>query len=216
MLSISPRSTTSETRKGKGMLLIILLLILIIPIQLYAQENNEINIEKPQANIFKPSVYIGTGLGTNLGGAIGIGCELQVKNMVSVSAAVGSIHTVLEQESEFSKFDFDVGGKLYLMKYVYCGVNYGMIDYYILHIHGRDPITGEYLSVDEQRKIRGISFTIGVRTPEYKKFYLSGYFGTTNKKEANCSDANGLIGEICIPRIGLMLGYNLSHLLYKK
>ncbi|MCK5075213.1 MAG: hypothetical protein KAR38_02505, partial [Calditrichia bacterium] len=75
------------------------------------------------------SVYIGAAIGTNVGGAYGIGAELMFSKHVSGSFAVGSIHPIFKEKVNESKFDFDIGLKLYPIKYFYLGLNYGFIAY---------------------------------------------------------------------------------------
>ena len=64
-----------------------------------------------------PSVYVGAGTGTNLGGNIGVGSEIRYK-MVSVNAAVCPIWKLSKShhpDSE-SPFGWDVGLKVYPVK----------------------------------------------------------------------------------------------------
>ena len=69
-----------------------------------------------QLNIYSqviPSVYTGWGFGTNIGGTIGIGSEIKYKK-VSLNAAVGSwIGEFPEHTGSQSRFDYDLGVKLY-------------------------------------------------------------------------------------------------------
>lgn len=171
-----------------------------------------------QAQNLEPSIYIGMGTGTNIGGAVGIGTEIKLYKYLSVNLAVGSLHTVLDVETKFSKFDYDIGMKVYPVKYVFLGVNYGLIDYiYDVRIYYTSSYLSEILpAIDHQEKVRGFSFTVGLRTPEFKHFYLSGFIGTTNKEEANSTDADGFLDEpVWMPRIGVLFGYNIAHLLSK-
>lgn len=92
-----------------------------------------------QALTIEPTVYVGMGTGTNIGGAVGIGSEVIFYDKLSFNAAVGSLHTEVDIETEFSKFDFDVGIKFYPVKYLYVGVNYGLIAYEIIKCEIYDP-----------------------------------------------------------------------------
>jgi len=75
------------------------------------------------------SIFIGLANGTNVGGTMGVGVEVAITEYLSVSFSIGSIHMSLEEKIDKSKFDFDTGLKLYPIKYLYFGINYGMIDY---------------------------------------------------------------------------------------
>ena len=149
------------------------------------------------------SVYAGWAIGTNVGGAIGIGAEYMILKYLSCSFAIGSIHPVLQKEVKESKFDFDVGLKVYPIKYLFLGLNYGLINYKYSEFRYADGSRNVYY-----KETRGFSFTIGGRTPEYKNLYLSTFIGITSNKEANCSDADGFLGDpVCVPRLGILLGY---------
>ena len=89
----------------------------------------------------KPSVYVGCGNYTNLGGTVGIGTEIQYK-FVSVNAAIGYDHcnqtfshkgyyAGKERVGDNPFIGFDVGVKYYFYKGFFGGVNYG---------HGDHPI----------------------------------------------------------------------------
>ncbi|HQO10309.1 MAG TPA: hypothetical protein PLK90_09680 [Clostridiales bacterium] len=159
---------------------------------------------------FQSSVYLGIANGTNTGGAIGIGTEVKIKNNFSFNIALGSLHTVLEQEVSKSKFDFDLGIKYYPIQYIYFGLNYGFIDYEYIRLIDE---TGFVSNDDETSftKTRGFSFTVGTRTPSFNNFYLSGYVGITSNEEVNRSDADGFLDDkIGMPRMGVMLGYILD------
>ena len=81
-----------------------------------------------QLNIFSqitPSIYAGLGMGTNLGGAVGIGTEIRYK-IVSFNCAIGSwIDEFPSHTGAQSRFDYDLGLKLYSKYDLFLGVNYG-------------------------------------------------------------------------------------------
>lgn len=146
------------------------------------------------------SVYVGTATGTNVGGAVGIGTEIILNKHLSGCFAIGSVHPILKEKVDKSKFDFDIGLKLYPIKYFYLGLNYGFIDGVYSEFGYADGSSNFYY-----KETRGFSFTIGGRTPEYNKFYLSAFLGITSNNNANCYD--GIGGKIYTPRIGIIIGY---------
>jgi len=149
------------------------------------------------------SIFIGLANGTNVGGTMGVGVEVAITEYLSVSFSIGSIHMSLEEKIDKSKFDFDTGLKLYPIKYLYFGINYGMIDYqYSEYVYANGNIEVNF------KKDRGFSFTIGGKTPEYNNFYLSAFIGITNNKNAN-HGLRGLSDDTFTPRIGMLLGYVL-------
>jgi hypothetical protein len=149
------------------------------------------------------SIYIGTATGTNVGGAVGIGVEIMLNKYFSGNLAIGSVHPILKEEVDKSKFDFDIGIKFYPIKYFFIGINYGLIDGIYSETAYSNGTTNTYY-----KETRGFSFSIGGKTPGYKKFYLSGFIGITDSEEAN----HGLriIEDNSItPRLGILLGYCL-------
>jgi len=171
--------------------------LLLIPLTAYAFETKNI----------APSIYFGFGNGTNIGGVIGIGTEVKFLKYFSANIAVGSIHPIFDRDVDKSKFDFDIGVKFYPFNYFFIGVNYGFIEYEYIR---KSDETGLIFDEDTEsyEETRGVSLTLGFRTPSYNNLYLSGYFGTTTDSDANCSDADGFLDEsICMPRMGIMLGY---------
>ncbi len=145
------------------------------------------------------SVYIGVADGTNVGGLFGVGTELFLNEHFSANLAVGSIHTMLEKDVDESKFDFDIGIKYYLLKYFFFGINYGFLDFHYSEI---GSYKGYIISFE---KIRGFSFTMGARTPNYKSFYLSAFVGITGIEEVNYYSI--FEKKSFAPRIGILLGY---------
>jgi hypothetical protein len=150
------------------------------------------------------SVYIGAAFGTNVGGSVGVGVELMLNKYISASFAVGSIHLNLEEDVDQSKFDFDIGMKFYPIRYLYFGINYGLIDYVYSAFGDGNGADDVYY-----KETRGFSFTIGGRTPNYQNFYLSGFIGLTDDDEAN-HGFRVLEDDSLTPRIGLLLGYELN------
>jgi len=149
------------------------------------------------------SVYIGWAMGTNVGGAIGIGAEYMILKDLSCSFAIGSVHPIIKGETDKSKFDFDIGFKFYPIKYLYLGLNYGLIGGEYSEYGYSDGSKSVYY-----KKTRGFSFTIGGRTPEYKKFYISAFLGFTSDKKSNYMGSEDFLGgPTFIPRMGILLGY---------
>lgn len=149
------------------------------------------------------SVYIGVATGTNVGGAYGIGTEIFVNKYTSGSFAIGSVHPILKEDVDKSKFDFDIGLKIYPFKYLYFGINYGLIDYEYSdfgYAYGSSEVY--------YKETRGYSFSVGGRTPSFKNFYLSGFIGITDNEEAN-HGLRIIENNIITPRLGFMLGYCL-------
>ena len=147
-----------------------------------------------------PSIYAGWGLGTNIGGEIGIGSEIKYK-MVSFNAAIGSwlgefpAHTGAQ-----SRFDYDFGFKLYPYLGTYLGVNYGIIDEALYTKSGQDLLHFE--------KTHGFSFILGYRHSIYKNFYGSGFIGLTSNKKANYFTL--FDSKTLFPRLGIMIGYEFK------
>jgi len=149
------------------------------------------------------SFYIGAANGTNVGGAVGVGVELFINRYISGSFAIGSIHPIFKEKVNKSKFDLDIGLKLYLIKYLYFGINYGLIDYEYSdygYADGSNDVS--------YKKTRGFSFTIGGRTPSFKNFYLSGFLGMTDNDKVN-HGLRIISDNTLIPRFGIILGYCL-------
>lgn len=142
-----------------------------------------------------PSVYVGAGSYTNLGGELGVGVELRVGSNAAVSAAVGYLHEDAAEPVQDARRDFDVGVKLYPMgNWLYLGINYGLVDYWI---DGRE-------SPPALNRTRALSFTAGARSRAWRRLYASGFVGTTSNAEANRA-----IGDGFMPRLGVMAGYQL-------
>lgn len=150
-----------------------------------------------------PSVYVGWGNYTNLGGTIGIGTEVRYK-FIAVNAAIGTVYyggsfDGLEIVSGNPWLGFDVGLKGYVYKGLFAGVNYGVL--------------GKYRYMETQDKVRvrnmyGFSFTVGYKWHYYKGIYGMAYAGWTSSKKAN-----NWLGEFggYIPRVGITLGYDFKH-----
>lgn len=151
----------------------------------------------------QPSVYVGVGLGTNLGGIVGIGTEIKY-NLVSVNFAGGSrISEFTPHTGPQSHFDYDFGIKLYCPLGVFAGVNYGLI--------GEEMYSLETQDLPNYVKTRGFSFTIGYRHILYRNLYASTYLGLTSNKNENwlvLFDSKSIV-----PRMGVLIGYDFG---YKK
>jgi hypothetical protein len=150
------------------------------------------------------SIYTGIGIGTNLGGMMGVGGEIQYK-FLSFNAAVGNaLGKPLPQyhTGDKSKFDYDFGGKLYTKFGLFGGVNYGLINAVLHTKSGQDVLHFE--------KTHGFSYTLGYRHTIYKHIYGLTYFGLTSKKEANHMFPSFFDKRGFMPRIGLIIGYEFN------
>ena len=146
-----------------------------------------------------PSVYTGIGMGTNLGGAIGIGSEIRYK-MVSFNFAIGSwIDEFPEHTGAKSRFDYDVGLKLYSKYGLFVGTNYGLIGE-ALYTSGQDIMHFE--------KTHGFSFTLGYRHDIYKNIFGLAYIGLTSSKKENYLTL--FDNRTFFPRVGLIFGYDFK------
>jgi hypothetical protein len=150
-----------------------------------------------------PSVYVGWGNYTNLGGTIGIGTEVRYK-FISANAAIGTAYYLgafdgLEIVSGNPWLGFDFGLKGYVYKGLFAGVNYGVLGKYRL-METQDCV--------RVRDLYGFSFTVG-----YKWHYYKGIFGTAYAGWTSSKDANNFLGDFggYIPRVGLTLGYDFKH-----
>ncbi len=149
---------------------------------------------------FTPSLYAGWGLGTNIGGEMGIGCELRYR-MVSANLAVGSwLGEFPEHTGAQSRFDYDGGIKLYAPIGVFVGLNYGII--------GESLYTKDGQSILHFEKVHGFSYTLGYRHTIYKRIYGLGFFGFTSNKRENYLYLFGK--KDFIPRLGQVVGYELN------
>lgn len=154
-----------------------------------------------QLNTFSqitPSIYTGIGMGTNLGGAVGIGTEIRYK-IVSFNCAIGSwIDEFPSHTGAQSRLDYDLGLKLYSKYGLFLGTNYGIIGEALYTKDGQDIMHFE--------KTHGFSFTLGYRRNVYKNIFGMAYIGlTSNKKENTLAIFDD---KSYIPRIGIILGYD--------
>ena len=156
-----------------------------------------------QTNTFSqiiPSIYTGLGRGTNLGGAVGIGTEYRYK-IVSFNCAIGSwIGEFPSHTGAQSRFDYDLGLKLYSKYGLFLGTNYGIIGEAIYTKEGQDLMHFE--------KTHGFSFTIGYRRNICKNVFGMAYLGLTSNKEENTLTV--FDDKSFIPRLGIILGYDLK------
>lgn len=147
-----------------------------------------------------PSVYTGIGMGTNLGGAIGIGSEIRYK-MVSFNCAIGSwIDEFPEHTGAKSRFDYDIGLKLYSKYGLFVGTNYGLIGEALYTKDGQD--------IEHFEKTHGFSFTLGYRCDIYKNIFGLAYIGLTSNKKENYLTIFG--DKTFLPRLGLIFGYDFK------
>ncbi|MDR0232671.1 MAG: hypothetical protein LBI82_11215 [Dysgonamonadaceae bacterium] len=153
-----------------------------------------------------PSIYAGCGLGTNIGGIVGIGSEVKYK-MISFNVAIGSTLgggglLDIATHSDIGpnlRLDYDFGVKLYSKVGVFLGLNYGLI--------GAEEYTTESgLLLFE--KTHGFSFTLGYRHSIYKNFYGLGFIGLTSNKKENTLNIFG--DKSFFPRLGLIVGYEFK------
>lgn len=145
-----------------------------------------------------PSIYTGIGMGTNLGGAVGIGTEIRYK-IVSFNCAIGSwVDEFPSHTGAQSRFDYDLGLKLYPKYGVFLGTNYGLIGEALYTKHGQDEMHFE--------KTHGFSFTIGYRRNIYKNIFGLTYLGLTSNKKENTYVF--FDDKSFIPRLGIILGYD--------
>lgn len=148
----------------------------------------------------EPSVYAGMGLGTNLGGLVGIGSEIKYK-IVSINAAVGTwTDEFPEHTGAKSRFDYDFGLKLYSDIGLFAGVNYGIIGAALYTREGQDLLHYE--------KTHGFSFTIGYKWNIYKNTFASFYLGLTSNSAEN--HISVFDNSSFLPRIGILLGYEFK------
>ena len=166
----------------------IITLILLIGLQLNALSQ------------IKPSIYTGIGMGTNLGGTVGIGTEIRYK-IVSFNCAIGSwIDELPSHSGAQSRFDYDLGLKLYSKYGLFLGTNYGIIGEALYTKDGQDIMHFE--------KTHGFSFTIGYRRNIFKNVYGLAYIGlTSNKKENTLAVFDD---KSFMPRLGILLGYDFK------
>jgi hypothetical protein len=167
------------------------------------------------AQSVSPSLYTGFGTGTHLGGLVGVGTEVRVGNHVSASVAVGAWPDGFRGEvGGASPVDFDLGVKVYPFEtWVYAGVNYGTIDAQVVE----EPLIAAgprnlttVVSEMRLKKTRGFTFSIGARTPPWRRFYASAFVGVTGNADVN--NLNVFADDPdpdFFPRFGLLLGYEL-------
>jgi len=139
-------------------------------------------LQVPALAQFTPSVYVGSGLFTNLGGVIGIGTEVQYK-IFSANVATGASYFDRDNANYigYSHFlGYDVGMKCYFYKGLFCGVNYGLL----------------------YKTRNGFTFSLGYRQTISKRFYCMTYIGITSDKAGN------RFFNLVVPRCGFIIGYN--------
>ena len=118
----------------------------------------------------RPSLYAGVGNGTNLGGHLGTGLEVPFRLGDGAHLALNVAGGFLPRAQDAydpSRFDFDVGVKLYplVKQQVFVGLNYGL--------YRVDEVLTFY------GKTRTVSLIAGWRVPLRQSFYLNGYIGTS-------------------------------------
>ena len=159
-----------------------------------------------------PSIYAGCGLGTNIGGTVGMGTEVKYK-MISFNVAIGSLLGKgglwdIAPYSEIGsslKLDYDVGVKWYSDFGMFLGVNYGII---ATSTYYKESDTAQ--DFPQIKPQRGFSFTLGYRHSIYKNLYGLGFVGLTSSKEQNYTSLPFRDDKFLFPRIGLILGYEFK------
>lgn len=145
-----------------------------------------------------PSVYLGVGGFTNLGGGIGVGTEVQYK-CFSVNAALGAAYFRGSHEKEYvgdnPYLGYDFGLKCYVYKGLFGGVNYGVLL--------KDHIA-EDQNVTRVENRNGFTFSLGYKLPFGNGFYGMAYVGMTSDKYAN------RFFNSVMPRFGLIVGRSFS------
>jgi hypothetical protein len=157
-----------------------------------------------------PSVYTGIGTGTNLGGMVGIGGEIQYK-FFSLNAAVGiALDEQIPQSHTGDKsiFDYDFGIKLHSKIGIFGGVNYGLIDAVLSTKRGQDVL--------HLKKTHGFSYTVGYKHTIYKHIYGLTYLGLTSNKDANRMFPPFFDKRGFLPRMGLIIGYEFNSMKFGK
>ena len=151
---------------------------------------------------FTPSVYVGAGLFTNLGGPIGLGTEMRYGN---VSASLAGSYVPYDFSPPFRYvgdnpyFGYDVGVKYYAYKGLFAGVNYGLVG---KQFHGVKIDDEQVLEVKD---VYAFTFSAGYKIPFGKGFYGTPYIGTTTNWAAN-----HLMG-LFYPNVGFLFGYDIKH-----
>ena len=163
--------------------LIKLLLIILFIFNIAHSEENE---------NFIPSVYLGFGMGTNIGGLIGAGSELKLNKYFSTNLAIGTAGKI---GSEIV-YGFDIGIKAYPINFIFLGLNYGLVD--------AESSNGVY------SEIYALSITAGLRTINFENIYYSIYTGTTTDPKANKGYCGSLENSCFGPRFGIMVGYEFN------
>ena len=149
-----------------------------------------------------PSLYLGLGTGTNIGGTVGVGLELPFKQRFSASAALGLWPEALKHRvSEGGALDFDVGLKAFPFgPFFFAGVNYGIIN--------AEYVRNGTENSSRFRKRHGFTFSLGLRTPSYRGVHLSGFGGFTSDAQSNYVDV--FDRQIFVPHFGVTIGYEIS------
>ena len=137
----------------------------------------------------KPSIYMGTGVYTNLGGIFGIGAELKYKS-ISFNCALGLECLFLRNPL----YNIDIGVKLYLRENVFGGSVFGGVNF-------------GYSSKPELfwTPINNFTFSIGYRHTIYKHLYGMGYLGLTSDNLAFMPEKDRKYD--LIPTVGIIIGY---------
>ena len=153
-------------------------------------------------NVFSqiiPSIYTGLSTGTNLGGEAGIGAEFRYK-FISVNIAMGmGIESFPENTMNTGRFGVDAGIKLYVVKGLFVGFNYGSISSYVNQI-----------DVDQYyfEKVYGFSYTLGYKQKILKKYFIQAFAGFSSDRDVNY--VVFIFDKVFVPRGGVLLGYKFG------
>lgn len=161
-----------------------------------------------QTDTLSKAIYVGVGVGTNIGGVVGIGFEKEIVKGLSLSIAIGSIHPMLEEKTKFSKFSYDFGIKYYVFKGLFLGANYGFVDYQISTL-----IIDNVILNDTEEKYNGFTVSLGCKFNVIKQLNLSIFIANwldSEKKSTGRKMTDDIVKKYDSSiRFGLMLGYNL-------
>lgn len=155
----------------------------------------------------QPTLYTGLGLGTHLGGLVGVGVEVPVTPYAAANAAVGLTANPAEMRRDGIEgvpigFDagvkvFPAGGSVRSHRRVdpFVGLNYGVVNAW----YG----TAEGGGMTPLQTVYAVSYTLGARATVVRRVQLSAYVGATSKPEEN------RLFDAFFPRMGVLVGYRL-------
>jgi hypothetical protein len=161
-----------------------------------------------QSSTLAKSLYVGFGIGTNIGGVVGIGFEKEFVKKISWSIALGSIHPMLEENTSFSKFSYDLGLKFYAIDYLFIGMNYGFVDYQLSKL-----IIDDVVLNDVEEKYNGFTISAGykmnISNSVYLSIYISNWLDSEKKTTGSKTTDNTVRKYDSSFRYGFLFGYHL-------